>query len=102
MRVVGPLFLPPVQEVIRDEEVALAFLKTFWSQTVEGGLANSPAPLRLRNCTLEVGVSGREWARSLREMAQPLMAKVNWFMSRRLAQHLDFQVVDLRPGDSSS
>ena len=51
-------------------------------------------PLRLRNRTLENGVSGREWERMLQGMAQPLMAKVNEFWSRSLVYRLDFQVVD--------
>ena len=34
MRMVGPLFLPWLQEVIRDEEVAVIFLKEFWPQIV--------------------------------------------------------------------
>ena len=57
MRVVGPLFLPWLQEVIRDEEVAVIFLKEFWPQIVGDQLAKSTAPLQLRKRTLEIGVS---------------------------------------------
>ena len=53
MRMVGPLFLSWVQEAIRDEEVAVIFLKEFWTQIVGDGLAKSTAPLRLRRRTLE-------------------------------------------------
>ena len=101
MRVVGPLFLPWVQEVIRDEEVAVIFLKEFWPQIVGDRMAKSTAPLRLRKRTLEISVSGREWERVLQEMAQPLMSKVNEFWSRSLVYRLDFQVVDPWPGDRS-
>ncbi len=94
MRVLGPLFLPWVGEAIRDEEVAVIFLKEFWSQIVGDQSAESTVPLRLRKCTLEIGVSGREWERVLQGMAQPLMAKVNEFWSRSLVRRLDFQVVD--------
>ena len=69
---VGPLFLPSLQEVIRDEEVAVIFLKEFWPRIVGDQLAKSTAPLRLRNWTLEIGVAGREWERVLREMARLL------------------------------
>ena len=71
-----------------------AVLKEFWSRIVGDGLAKSMVPLRLRNRTLENGVSGREWERMLQGMAQPLMAKVNEFWSRSLVYRLDFQVVD--------
>ena len=96
---VGPLFLPWLQEAIRDEEVAVIFLKEFWSRIEGDGLAKSTAPLRLRKCTLEIGVSGREWERVLQGMAQPLMAKVNEFWNRSLVRQLDFQVVDPWPGE---
>ena len=94
MRMVGPLFLPWLQEAIRDEEVAVIFLKEFWPQIVGDRMAKSTAPLRLRRRILEIGVSGRGWERVLREMAQPLMAKVNEFWSRPLVRRLDFRVVD--------
>ena len=99
MRTVGPLFLPWVQEVIRDEEVAVIFLKEFWPRIVGGQLAKSTAPLRLHNRTLEFGVSGREWERVLQGMAGPLMAKVNEFWNRSLVRRLDFRVVDPWPWD---
>ena len=101
MRMVGPLFLPWLQEVLRDEEVAVIFLKEFWPQIVGDRMAKSTAPLRLRKRTLEIGVSGREWERVLREMVRPLMAKVNEFWSRSLVYRLDFQVVQPWPGDRS-
>ena len=101
MRVVGPLFLPWVQEAIRDEEVAVIFLKEFWPRIVGDGLEKSTAPLRLRKRTLEIGVSGREWERVLQGMARPLMSKVNEFWNRSLVYRLDFQVVDPWPGDGS-
>ncbi len=59
MRFVGTLFLPWVQEVIRDDEVAVISLKEFWPWIVGDGLAKSTAPLRLRKRTLEIVVSGR-------------------------------------------
>ena len=74
MKAVGPLFLPWVQEVIRDEEVAVIFLKEFWPRIVGDGLAKSTAPLRLRKRTLEIGVSGREWEQVLQGMALPELA----------------------------
>lgn len=40
MRVVGPLFLPWVQEAIRDEEVAVIFLKEFWPRIVGASWRN--------------------------------------------------------------
>ena len=43
MKMVGPFFLPWVQEVIRDEEEAVIFLKEFWPQIVGDGLAKSAA-----------------------------------------------------------
>ena len=101
MKMVGLLFLPWLQEVIRDKEVAVIFLKEFWPQIVGDRLAGSTAPLRLRRHTLEIGVSGREWERVLREMARPLMAKVNEFWSRSLVHRLDFRVVDPWPGERS-
>ena len=97
MRMAGPLFRPWVQEVIRDEGVAVIFLKEFWSQIVGGQLAKSTAPLRLRKRTLEIRVSGREWERVLQGMARPLMAKVNEFWNRSLVRRLDFRVVDPWP-----
>ena len=99
IRVVGPLFLPWVQEVIRDEEVAVIFLKEFWTRIVGDRLAKSTVPLRLRRCILEIGVSGREWERVLQGMAQPLMSKVNEFWNRSLVRRLDFRVVDPWPGN---
>ena len=101
VRMVGPLFLPWLQEVIRDEEVAVIFLKEFWPQIVGDRMAKSTAPLRLRTRTLEIGVSGRGWERVLREMARPLMAKVNEFWSRPLVRRLDFRVVNPSPEDQS-
>ena len=89
MRMVGPLFLPWVQEAIRDEKVVVVFLKEFWSQIVGDQLTRSTAPLRLRKRTLEIGVAGREWERVFQGMAQPLMAKVNEFWNRFLVRRLD-------------
>ena len=102
MRVVGPLFLPWVRDVIRDEEVAVIFLKEFWPRIVGDGLAKSTVLLRLRKRTLESGVSVREWERVLQGMAQPLMSKINEFWSRSLVYRLDFQVVDPWLGERSS
>ena len=102
MRMVGPFFLPWVREVIRDKGVAVIFLKEFWPRIVGNQLAKSTAPLRLRNWTLEIGVSGREWERVLRKMARPLIANVNDFWSRSLVRRLDFRVVDPWPGDRSA
>ena len=82
MRMVGPFFLPWVQEAIRDEEVAVIFLKELWPRIVGDQLAKSTAPLCLRKRTLEIGISGREWERVLQGMAQPLMSKVNEFWIR--------------------
>ena len=102
MRMMGPLFLPWLQEMIRDEEVAVIFLKEFWPQIVGDRLAASTAPLRLRKRTLEIGVSGHEWDRVLREMAQPLVANVNAFWNRSLLRRLDFQGVYPWPEDRSA
>ncbi len=99
MRVVGPLSLPWVREAIRDEEVAVIFLKEFWPRIVGDQLATSTAPLRLRKRTLEIGVSGREWERVLQGMARPLMSKVNEFWIWSLVRRLDFQMVDPGPPD---
>ena len=82
----GSAFLPWLQEAIRDEEVAVIFLKEFWPRIVGDQLAKSTEPLRLRNRTLEIGVSGREWERVLQGMARPLMAKVNEFWNRSLVR----------------
>ena len=65
MRIVGPLFLSWVQEVIRDEEVTVFFLKEFWPRIVRARLAQSTVLLRLRKPTLEIVVSGRQWERVL-------------------------------------
>ena len=102
MRVVGPLVLPWVQEVIQDEEVAVIFLKEFWPQIVGDQLAKSTALLRLRKHTLEIGVSGREWERVLQGMARLLMVKVNDFWSRSLVRRLNFQVVNPWSAERSS
>ena len=96
---VGPLFLPWLQEAIRDEEVAVIFLKEFWPRIVGDELAKSTVPLRLRKRTLEIGVSGREWERVLQGMARPLMSKANEFWNRSLVRRLDYRVVDPWPGD---
>ena len=80
MRMVGPLFLPWLQEVIRDEEVAVIFLKEFWPRIVGGRMAKSTAPLRLRRRTLEIGVSGREWERVLRGDGSALDGQGQWVL----------------------
>ena len=79
----------------------MIFLKEYWSQFVEGQLAKSTSPLRLRKRTLEIGVSGREWERVLQGMAKSLMAKVNEFWNRSVVRRLDFQVIDPWPEDQS-
>lgn len=101
MRVVGSQFLTWVQEVTRDEEVAVIFLKEFWPQIVGDGLAKSTAPLRLRNRTLEIGVATRESELALQEMTKPLMVKVIQFWSRSLVYRLDFRVFHPWPGECS-
>ena len=93
MKAVGPFFLPWVRDAIRDEEVAVIFLKEFWPQIVGDHLAKSTAPLRLRKRTLEIGVPTREWELALQEMKKPLMTKVNVFWDRSLVYSLDFRVV---------
>lgn len=101
MKAVGSFFLPWVREVIRDEEVAVIFLKEFWSQIVGDQLAKSTAPLQLRKRALEIGVPNRGWEMALQEMTKPLMVKVNSFWNRSLVYRLVFQVVDPWPGDGS-
>ena len=98
----GPISRPWVQEVIQDEEVAVIFLKEFWPRIVGNGIVKLTAALCLRNHTLEIGVSGRQWERVLQGMAQPLMSKVNEFWNRSLVRRLDFQVVDPWPEDRSA
>ena len=102
MRAVGPPFIPWLHEVIRDDEVAVISLKEFWPQIVGDLLAGSTALLRLRNRTLEMGVSGRQWEWVLLGMARTLMSKVNGFWSQPLARRLDFRVVDPWPEDRSA
>ena len=102
MKMVGPLFLSSLQEVIRGEVAAVIFLKEFWPQIGGVRMAGSTAPLRLRNRILKIGVSGREWERALHGMAQHLMSKVNEFWNRSLVRRLDFQVVNSWPGERFS
>ena len=58
---------------IRDEEVAVIFLKEFWPQIMVSHLAKSTAPLRLRKGTLEIGVRTHEWELALQRTTKPLM-----------------------------
>lgn len=102
MRMVGSLFLPWLQEAVRDEKVAVIFLREFWPRIVGAPLAASTDPLRLRGRTLEIGVPDSEWARELRSMTPALVSKVNAFWNRSLIRRLNFRVVHPRPGDGSS
>ena len=101
MKVVGSLFLPWLQEIVRDEKVAVIFLQEFWTQIVGAPLAASTEPVRLRGRTLEISVPDSEWARELRSMTPALISKVNVFWNRPLVRSLDFRVVRSRRGDRS-
>ena len=102
MRTVGSLFLPWLREVVRDEKVALIFLREFWPRIVGESLAASTAPLRVRGRTLEIGVPDPEWARELRGMSPALVSKVNAFWNRSRVRTLDFRVVPPGPGERST
>ena len=66
MRMAAPFFLPRVRKVVRDEEVAVIFLKEFWPRFVGDRVAGSTVPRRLHKRTMEIGVPAREWERALR------------------------------------
>ena len=87
---------PPLW-TIRDEDVVVIFLKEFWPQIVGDRLAGSTVPLELRNCTLEIGVSGREWERVFQGMAWFRVSKVKEFWNRSLVRRLDFHVLEPWP-----
>ena len=102
MRTVGSLFLPWLQEIVRDEEVAVIFLREFWPRIVGAPLAATTDPLRLRGRILEIGVPDSEWLGVLRGMTPALISKVNGFWNRSLVRALDFRVHRPRPGDRST
>ena len=102
MRTVGSLFMPWLQEVVRDEKVAVIFLREFWPRIVGAPLAATTDPLRLRNRILEIGVPDSEWVGVLRGMTPALISKVNGFWNRSPVRSLDFQVLPTRPGDRST
>ncbi len=94
--------MPWLQEVVRDEKVAVIFLREFWPRIVGAPLAATTDPLRLRNRILEIGVPDSEWVGVLRGMTPALISKVNGFWNRSLVRSLDFQVLPTRPGDRST
>jgi hypothetical protein len=102
MRTVGSLFLPWLQDIVRDEKVAVIFLREFWPRIVGARLAAATDPLRLRGRVLEVGVPGSEWEGVLRGMTPALISKVNGFWNRSLVRSLEFRVLHPRPGDRST
>ena len=102
MRTVGSLFLPLLQEFVRNEKVAVIFLREFWPRIVGAPLAASTDPLRLRGRILEIGVPDSEWEGVLRRMTPALISKVNGFWNRSLVRSLDFRVLRPRPGDRST
>ena len=102
MRTVGSLFLPWLQEVVRDEKVAVIFLREFWPRIVGKPLAAATDPLRLRGRVLEIGVRDSEWEGVLRGMAPVLISKVNGFWNRSLVRRLDFRLRHPQPGDRAT
>ena len=102
MRTVGSLFLPWLQEIVRDQEVAVIFLREFWPRIVGAPLAASTDPLRLRGRILEIGVPDSEWVVVLRDMTPTLISKVNGFWSMPLVRGLRFRVLHRHPGDRSN
>ena len=102
MRTIGSLFLPWLQEVVRDEKVAVIFLREFWPRIVGKALAEASEPRRLRGRILEIGVRDSEWAGVLRGMTPALISKVNGFWNRSLVRGLAFRVGHPRPGDRST
>ncbi len=102
MRTVGSLFLPWLREIVRDEQVAVIFLREFWPRIVGAPLAASTDPLRLRGRILEIGVPDSEWEGILRGMTPALISKVNRFWDRALVRSLDFRVLHSRSGDRST
>ena len=93
MKAVGSLYSPWLQEVARDEEVALIFLRVLWSQIVGEGLARSTEPLLLRDQVLEVGVPTMVWEGELQEVSKDVIARINSLWSLSLVQRLVFRVV---------
>ena len=102
MKTVGSFFLPWLQEIVRDEKVAVIFLREFWPRIVGARLAALTDPLRLRGRILTVGVPDSEWEGVLRGMTPALISKVNGFWSRSLVRGLDFRVRRPRPGDRAT
>ncbi len=102
MRTVGSLFLPWLQEIARDEKVAVIFLREFWPRIVGAPLAAATDPLRLRGRILEIGVPDSEWEGVLRGMTPALISKVNGFWNRSLVRSLDFRMLHPRSGDRST
>ena len=102
MKVVGSLFQPWLQEVVRDEKVAVIFLQEFWARIVGAPLAASTEPVRVRGRILVISVPDSEWARELRSMTPALISKVNAFWNRPRVRSLEFRVVRSRRGDLST
>lgn len=102
MRVVGPPFLPWVQEVIWDEEVAVIFLKEFWPQVVGG-----PATEIDVTATSAKAHSGDRWVRSRTGTVAPEDGSALTVQSKRFLElvagspRLDFRLVGPRPADQS-
>ncbi len=94
--------MPWLREIVRDEKVAVIFLREFWPRIVGAPLAATTDPLRLRDRILEIGVPDSGWEGVLRGMTPALISKVNGFCNRSLVRSLDFRVLHPRSGDRST
>ncbi len=92
MRPISSLFSGWVQEVTRDEQVALVFLIELWPQIVGDGLAEQARPVALDERVLTLSVPSEAWGSELSDLGKTIVKRVNDFWSHPLIRKVECKV----------
>ena len=86
-------FLPEfLRKSAGNEEVALTFLNSLWTEIVGRTLASRCSPVRLENQELTLTVPTESWKRELAEMSSMMILSINKFWGLELVETINFEV----------
>ena len=86
-------FLPEfLRKAAGNEEAALTFLDSLWTEIVGLTLSSRCSPVRLENRELTLAVPTENWKRELTEMSSIMILSINKFWGLKLVETINFEV----------
>ena len=92
MRPINSLFSGWLQQVTRDDQIALIFLVELWPQIVGEGLADQARPVALDKRVLTLSVPSEAWGNELSDLGRTIVKRVNTFWRHSLIRKVECKV----------